>query len=264
MGLTFDEEVFVSLRLLDRRVVDADGEPLGRVDDLALERDGTSARLVSIVMGPEALGARLGGVLGQLVAGAARLRPEGAGAPEVRLEEVDSVDVEVRLRAHRRDLSFPRSEGWVRDHIIARLPGAERSSSSGEIPGGSASSGGGQAANAETGGHQAAGDRIMASALLGTEVVDADGQSLGKLHDLRLAAGAGHGVAAIVTGRGVVAERFGYARGEVVGPWLLAAFMHRLARDTHEVPWSDLTEIGKTVIRVSGRADEYRPTEAAR
>ncbi|MDP8970336.1 MAG: hypothetical protein M3N52_07565, partial [Actinomycetota bacterium] len=232
--------------------------PLGRVDDLGFEQDGDRPpRLVSVLMGPEALGARLGGVVGGVVAGAGRLRPDGAGPPEIAISDLDTVDIEVRLKAHRDDLSFPRSEGWVQDHMIGRIPGARRSSS-GKEPGGTAD----RRAESPSGSAERRSDglasRIRASSLLGTAVLDRDGRSLGRLRDLRLRAdGDNHRIEGLVTGRGVIAERFGYAYGEVVGPWLLVALMRRLARRTRYIGWDDVVEIGTERLVVSQSRDAY-------
>lgn len=257
-----DHPVHVALRLLDRRVVDADGEPVGRVDDLAFDRDGDGGpRLVGILMGPEALGGRLGGVLGGIVAGAGRLRPDGAGPPEVAIDELDDAGPEVRLKAHRDELPFPRSEGWVREHVIGRIPGATRSSSSGKEPGGD---GGGTGPadrppggrTSHAGGSGADDGRIRASDLLGTRVVDRDGRSLGRVRDLRLRVdGDGHRIEGLVMGRGVIAERLGYAYGEVAGPWLLAVVMRRAARRTRYLDWDAIDELagGRVTVRDDGR-----------
>lgn len=259
-----DAVLYISLRLLDRRVVDADGEPLGRVDDLAFEPDGDRPpRLASILMGPEALGARLGGVFGRIVSGAARLRPDGATAPEIAIADLDTVDIEVRVDAHRHDLPFPRSEGWVRDHVIGRIPGAERSSS-GDAPGGAGDDATGSPTEASTTDDEGPVSRLRASSILGTAVLCRDGRPMGRLRDLRLRAhGDGHRIAGLVTGRGVIAERFGYAYGEVAGPWLLVAIMRRLARRTRYIPWADVEEITTNRIVVKQTVEAYGPATEA-
>lgn len=258
-----DDMLYISLRLLDRRVVDADGEPLGRVDDLAFERDGDRPpRLASILMGPEALGARLGGVFGSVVSGAGRLRPDGASAPEVAVADLDTVDIEVRLHAHRHDLPFPRSEGWIRDHVVGRIPGAERSSS-GDAPGDTGDGRTGPPAGARTD-DEVPTSGLRASSILGTAVLGRDGRSLGRLRDLRLRAhGDDHRIEGLVTGRGVIAERFGYAYGEVRGPWLLVAIMGRLARRTRYIPWDDVEQIASDRIVVKQTAGAYGPATGA-
>lgn len=247
-----DDPLHVSLRLLDRRVVDVDGEPVGRVDDLAFEQvDGEAPRLVSILMGPEALGGRLGGVLGAVVAGAGRLRPDGAGPPEIAIEDLEEVDTQVRLGAHRDDLAFPRSEAWVREHVIGRIPGANRSSSSGKEPGGEEGRGPATGDEPQAAARDGSGRRLVVSGLLGTPVVEEGGASLGRLRDLSLRPdGDVHRIDGLVTGRGVVAERLGYAYGEVVGPALLVALMRRAERRTHHLAWADVLELGTDRIVV--------------
>lgn len=259
MSAITDHPVHVALRLLDRRVVDADGEPVGRVDDLAFACDTDGGpRLTSILMGPEALGARLGGVLGRIVAGAGRLRPDGAAPPEVSIDDLDEVGPEVRLRGHRDELPFPRSEAWVREHIIGRIPGASRSSSSGKEPGGEGGGSGQAAPPAEPVASSPDDEprRLRASDLLGTPIVDRDGRPLGRVRDLRLHAdGAEHRIEGLVTGSGVIAERLGYAYGEVVGPWLLATLMRRAARRARFVEWDAVEDLqpGRITVRGEGR-----------
>lgn len=266
MSALTDHPVHVALRLLDRRVVDADGEPVGRVDDLAFDRAGDGGpRLVSILMGPEALGARLGGVLGGIVAGAGRLRPDGAGPPEVAIDDLDEVGPEVRLKAHRDELPFPRSEAWVREHVIGRIPGATRSSSSGKEPGGDGRATGRAERRAEGHASYASGSddgRIRASDLLGTRIVDRDGRSLGRVRDLRLGVdGDGHRIEGLVTGRGVIAERLGYAYGDVAGPWLLGVVMRRAARRTRYLDWDAIDELRRGRITVRGDSRPYGSPE---
>lgn len=263
MSAISDDPTYISLRLLDRRVVDANGEPLGRVDDLAFEQHGLgSPRLVGILMGPEALGARLGGVLGDIVAAAGRLRPDGPNRPEVAIADLASVGIELRLKANRDDLPFPRSEGWVREHVIGRIPGARHASSSGEMPGGS-SSGRGASRHASPNTDPSHGSdtpvrRVLASTLLGTRVVDRDGHEIGRLHDLRLRTERNeHRVEGLVTGPGVIAERFGYTYGEVSGPWLLVVLMRHLAKRTRYIPWNDIVETTAEQIVARNTRDAY-------
>lgn len=118
----------LDLHLLDRQVVDRDGEPVVKVDDVefTLDDDGT-LRLTALLAGPEALGRRLGGRLGQWVAAVGhRLRPDLAEPPRIPIEDVAEIGDPIRLHAHRDELSFPRSEAWVRERVIDRLPGRER------------------------------------------------------------------------------------------------------------------------------------------
>lgn len=135
------DTIDIGHRLLDRRVVDRDGRVLGRVDDLELSTE-DPVHVTAILLGPEALGRRLGGLLGTFVAGFARLRPAGAAAPRIAWDHVVEVGVEVRTDLHADDLDFPRSEAWLREHVIDRLPFSSTSSDAGP-PGDTEGAGGG-------------------------------------------------------------------------------------------------------------------------
>lgn len=116
--------------VLDRRVVDRDGRVLGRVDDLELS-DEDPPHLMAILLGPEALGRRLGGLLGTFVAGFARLRPDGSSPPRIDWDHVTQVGTEVETDLDADSLDFPRSERWFREHVVDRLPASSASSESG-------------------------------------------------------------------------------------------------------------------------------------
>lgn len=118
----------LDLHLLDRQVVDVDGEPVARVDDVELTLGGDgSLELTALLVGPEALGARMGGRIGRWMADVGRrLRPDLAGPPRIPVDDVDEVTPFIRLSVHRDDLDLPRSEAWFRDHVVGRLPGGDR------------------------------------------------------------------------------------------------------------------------------------------
>lgn len=123
-------------RLLDRRVVDRHGRVLGKVDDLEIATDGTGRPYVAaVLMGPEALGRRLGGRLGAFVSGFGRLRADGDGPPRIAWVHVTDVAEEVRTDLDADDLGFPRSEHWLREHVVEPLPGSRRSSGEGPAGG---------------------------------------------------------------------------------------------------------------------------------
>jgi hypothetical protein len=67
--------------LLDRQIVDPDGGLIGKVDDLEFDDDGVGNYFVSaLLMGPDPLGARLGGRLGNWVSSIGR-RLDAAPTP---------------------------------------------------------------------------------------------------------------------------------------------------------------------------------------
>lgn len=116
--------------VLDRRVVDRHGRLLGRVDDLELS-DEDPPQVTAILLGPEALGRRLGGLLGTFVAGFARLRPDGSGPPRIDWGHVTGVGTEVETDLDADSLGFPHGERWLREHVVDRLPASSASSESG-------------------------------------------------------------------------------------------------------------------------------------
>jgi sporulation protein YlmC with PRC-barrel domain len=125
---TFD----IGHRLLDRRVVDRHGRVLGKVDDLELDTDDSGRLHVSaVLMGPEALGRRLGGRLGAFVSSFGRLRADDGAPPRIAWVHVVEVAEEVRTDLDGDDLEFPRSERWLREHMVEPLPGSSRSSGEG-------------------------------------------------------------------------------------------------------------------------------------
>jgi hypothetical protein len=101
-------------------------ERAGR-DDLDLEVDGTGQPVVTaILVGPGALGPRLGGRLGGWVVAIGRrlaVRPDGS-PPRIDVGLVSTVGSAVTLAVPRRDLSVAALEDWVRQHVIDPLPGA--------------------------------------------------------------------------------------------------------------------------------------------
>jgi sporulation protein YlmC with PRC-barrel domain len=120
--------LLIGFDLLDRQILDCDGESVGKVDDveLAVGDDGR-LRVVALLVGPQALGRRLGGRLGRWISTVAgRLHP---------VEHPDPIRIPYALVARRSsaiDLSVrrdrlpePTLEAWLREHVIARIPGAD-------------------------------------------------------------------------------------------------------------------------------------------
>ncbi|MBD0338982.1 MAG: hypothetical protein ICV67_06835 [Thermoleophilia bacterium] len=120
----------VSVRhgLLDKQIVDRDRLPVGRVDDLELAvEDGAVVGVEAILTGAQALGERLGGMLGRWLAGsAARLRPGGGEGP-TRIDPALVVELEpfVSLSARLEELpDVAGLERWLARNVVGRLPGA--------------------------------------------------------------------------------------------------------------------------------------------
>ncbi|MCU1358186.1 MAG: PRC-barrel domain containing protein [Acidimicrobiales bacterium] len=102
------------------------------------------------------------------------------------------------------------------------------------------------------------------SDLLGAEVVDRDGRSLGRVRDVRLVQdgpiqgtfGAGLRIEGLVVGRVAVASRLGYDREGVEAPWLVARIARVLSRDSRHVPWSDVVRVADRRVELACRGDE--------
>jgi hypothetical protein len=114
----------LNLHVLDRQVVDRDGRFVCKVDDLEFERGADGAVYVAkILVGPRALGPRLGGRLGVWVrAIAERLSTEPLATIDFAV--VEEIDSAVKLSASLDDLPVAPLEDWVRDHIVSRVPGS--------------------------------------------------------------------------------------------------------------------------------------------
>jgi hypothetical protein len=114
------------LDLLDRQLVDPEGLMAGNVDDLELElREDGPPEVVSILAGPGALARRLGGHIGAWMASAHDLLkdPERRGPARISFGVVARIGSQVDLTIGREDLDTFEFERWVRDHIIAKIPG---------------------------------------------------------------------------------------------------------------------------------------------
>jgi hypothetical protein len=115
--------------LLDRQILDADGEPVGKIDDLELTEpdDGGPPVLTALLCGPTALGPRIGHRIGSWWAAIGRrLRPNDDPYPNrIAINLVATADrTQVTLKVSRDRLDADRLRDWTRDHIIGRIPGA--------------------------------------------------------------------------------------------------------------------------------------------
>ncbi len=116
---------FVAFDLLDRQILDRDGQAVGKVDDVEFRvgADGLPY-LDALLVGPRALGDRLGGWLGRWVTGvAARLDRDRPGPVRIPYDQVDHVNSAVWLKIRRELLPEPQLETWLREHLIDRIPG---------------------------------------------------------------------------------------------------------------------------------------------
>jgi hypothetical protein len=110
------------LHLLDRQVIDVDGVPVTTVDDLELQGVdadvpvslGASAPVVSALLTGPVLGTRIFGG-----------RPPSGRLIRLPWTDIASIDVTVRLGVRGEALAATWVERWIRDKIIARIPGGK-------------------------------------------------------------------------------------------------------------------------------------------
>jgi sporulation protein YlmC with PRC-barrel domain len=116
------------LNLLDRQIIDKDGMMAGTVDDLelTLPADGGPPVITAILAGPGALARRLGPRSGAWLESVhSRLHPsEQPGPARIPIDVVKRVAVHVEITVSRSELDVSRFEKWVREKIIAKIPGS--------------------------------------------------------------------------------------------------------------------------------------------
>jgi sporulation protein YlmC with PRC-barrel domain len=119
--------MLLAFDLLDRQILDRDGQPVGKVDDIELSTDDNGVPYVTaLLVGQEALGRRIGGWLGGWIENTARrLSPTPDPAPtRIPFDLVADVGSAVNLSIRKELLRDPPLEAWLREHLIGRIPGA--------------------------------------------------------------------------------------------------------------------------------------------
>lgn len=103
--------------------------------------------------------------------------------------------------------------------------------------------------------------------LVGVPVRDRDGRDVGRVRDVRLHASDPKGpeqgppayvITALVVGPVAIAQRLGYGRGEMTGPWPLTLLFRSLARHSLVVEWSDVTRHSLECIEIRCSRSELR------
>jgi PRC-barrel domain len=102
---------------------------------------------------------------------------------------------------------------------------------------------------------------MRASDLLGSEVVDESGRSIGTVRDIRLVQdgpisasfGALFRVQGLVAGPRSLGSRLGFERGNVKGPLMLRVLFRLLHRRAGFVGWDRIRSIEEGRIRIEGR-----------
>ncbi|MDT0169697.1 hypothetical protein [Pseudarthrobacter sp. BRE9] len=108
------------LHLLDRQVLDHDGVPVTTVDDLEVSGPAMDVEIPQGAAPPVITALLTGPVLGTRIFGG---RPPSSRLIRIPWKDVAEVGVVVRLGVGGEPLDASWVERWVRDKIIARIPG---------------------------------------------------------------------------------------------------------------------------------------------
>lgn len=114
--------------LLDLQILDRDGRPVGRVDDVELDDSGTGPPVASALLsGAPALAYRLQGWLGAVIRGLfVRLHDDRDPSPlRIPFERVLHINSRVDLGVSRDELRIGRFDRWIVDTLLGRIPGGD-------------------------------------------------------------------------------------------------------------------------------------------
>jgi sporulation protein YlmC with PRC-barrel domain len=115
-GRTLDAQ----LHLLDRQVLDSDGTPVTTVDDLEISGPEAGEPLAEGAAAPVLTALLTGPVLGTRIFGG---RPPSSRLIRIPWKDVADVGVVIKLGVRGETLDAGWVERWIRDKIIARIPG---------------------------------------------------------------------------------------------------------------------------------------------
>ena len=118
----------LALHLLDRQVLDTDGRAVGNVDDVELlvPEDGSAPYVVALLTGPQALGPRLGGLLGRWVVFVTRSLTTGdtSHPGRIGMELLTDLGSKLTVARSRAELGVHRNEDRARHYLVDRIPGS--------------------------------------------------------------------------------------------------------------------------------------------
>jgi hypothetical protein len=127
MNARVDSVLDAGLALLDRQILDCEGRPIAKVDDLEVAFDsGGRPYIAAILCGPGAAGPRIGGRIGHsIVAVWRRLHPAANPHPAaIPMNAVARIDSAVHLSVAADRTTVRALDQWAAEHIIDRIPGA--------------------------------------------------------------------------------------------------------------------------------------------
>lgn len=119
-------EMDVVREVLDKLLVNRDHFPMGRVDGIIVEmREGRPPLLTCIETGPAVSARRISKRLARkLSAFVPKRGPRRDPSFRIPWSRIRHVGVEVEVEIDARETPAAAWEQWIRDHVIARIPGA--------------------------------------------------------------------------------------------------------------------------------------------
>jgi hypothetical protein len=119
-------EIAVVRDLLDKQLVDRDGEPLGRVDGVVMAYTvDAPPRITHLELGAQTLARRLPQPFqGVLAALARRLTPRGDAPYRIEASRIIHLGRKIKIDIDGARSAARETERWIRDHIITRIPGS--------------------------------------------------------------------------------------------------------------------------------------------
>jgi hypothetical protein len=110
--------------VLDSQLVDRTQQKMGRVDGLVLEiRDGEPPRVAELLIGGSVLADRIGGWMVALVRAGSRLLRIEPEVTRIPFERVRVIDGCMELDLEAASTNALRTERWLDDHVVCRIPG---------------------------------------------------------------------------------------------------------------------------------------------
>ncbi|HET9005010.1 MAG TPA: hypothetical protein VFN39_13485 [Gemmatimonadaceae bacterium] len=110
--------------VLDAQLVDRKQQKMGRVDGLVIElRDGEPPRVAELLVGGSVLAERIGRWMVALTGALSRLLRIEAEVTRIPFEQVRVIGSCVELDLDARSTNALRTERWLDEHIVCRIPG---------------------------------------------------------------------------------------------------------------------------------------------
>jgi len=119
-------DIAVVRDLLDKQLVDREGEALGRVDGIIMAYSADAPpRITHFELGAQTLARRLPRPFrGALSALAHRLTPRGDDPYRIEVGRIVQLGRTIKIDIDGSRSAARKTELWIRDHVIARIPGS--------------------------------------------------------------------------------------------------------------------------------------------